>query len=225
MQEMSEMWVWSLGQENPLEKEMATCSSIPAWEIPQTEEPGGLQFTGLQRVGNYSCLAAIHHSLQDKRFEKMPPIPCPAHCFWWHVQTVVRKHLQRWGPPGDLPTVRNWAFYLLSLSFQFSSVAQSCPTLWDPMDCSTPGFPVRHQLPELDQTQVHQVGDATIYLYLSITPSLSISMVPSKTLSIQSAPAKRVTCQAGQWEEQESPVFWTRSQVAAQRIQGLLQGM
>ena len=93
------------------------------------------------------------------------------------------------------------------------------------MDCSTPGFPVRHQLPELDQTQVHQVGDATIYLYLSITPSLSISMVPSKTLSIQSAPAKRVTCQAGQWEEQESPVFWTRSQVAAQRIQGLLQGM
>ena len=168
------MWVWPLGQENPLEKEMATCSSIPAWEIPQTEETGGLQFTGLQRVGNYSCLAAIHHSLQDKRFEKMPPIPCPAHCFWWHVQTVVRKHLQRWGPPGDLPTLRNWAFYLLSLSFQFSSVTQSCPTLCDPMDCSTPGFPVHHQLPELDQTQVHQVGDATIYLYLLLCHYLSL---------------------------------------------------
>ena len=50
-------------------------------------------------------------------------------------------------------------------------------------------------------------------------------MVPSKTLPIQPAPAKRVTCQAGQWEEQESLVFWTRSHVAAQRIQGLLQGM
>ena len=43
---------------------------------------------------------------------------------------------------------------------QFSSVAQSCPTLCDPMDCSTPGLPVHHQLPEFTQTYVHQVGDA-----------------------------------------------------------------
>ena len=43
---------------------------------------------------------------------------------------------------------------------QFSSVAQSCPTLCNPMDCSTPGLPVHHQLPELTQTHVHQVGDA-----------------------------------------------------------------
>ena len=43
---------------------------------------------------------------------------------------------------------------------QFSSVTQSCPTLCDPMDCSTPGLPVHHQLPELAQTHVHQVGDA-----------------------------------------------------------------
>ena len=41
----------------------------------------------------------------------------------------------------------------------FSSVAQSCPTLCDPMDCSTPGLPVHHQLPELTQTHVHGVGD------------------------------------------------------------------
>ena len=43
---------------------------------------------------------------------------------------------------------------------QFSSVAQSCPTLCDPMDCSTPGLPVHHQLLEPTQTRVHQVGDA-----------------------------------------------------------------
>ena len=43
---------------------------------------------------------------------------------------------------------------------QFSSVTQWCPTLCDPMDCSMPGFPVHHQLPEIAQTQVHQVGDA-----------------------------------------------------------------
>ena len=42
----------------------------------------------------------------------------------------------------------------------FSSVIQSCPTLFDPMGCSTPGFPVLHQLPELTQTHVHWVGDA-----------------------------------------------------------------
>ena len=42
-QEMQETWVWSLGQEDPLEKEMATHSSMLAWRIPWTEEPGRLQ--------------------------------------------------------------------------------------------------------------------------------------------------------------------------------------
>ena len=45
-------------------------------------------------------------------------------------------------------------------SVQFSSVAQSCPTLCDPMDCSTLGLPVHHQLPEFTQTHVHWVSDA-----------------------------------------------------------------
>ena len=49
---MQEMWVQSLGQEDPLEKEMATHSSILAWRIPWTEEPGGLLFMGSQRVGH-----------------------------------------------------------------------------------------------------------------------------------------------------------------------------
>ena len=47
---MQETWVWSLGQEDPLEKEMATHSSILAWKTPWTEEPKGLQSIGLQRV-------------------------------------------------------------------------------------------------------------------------------------------------------------------------------
>ena len=46
------------------------------------------------------------------------------------------------------------------LSLQFSSVAQSCPTLCDPMNRSTPGLPVHHQLPEFTQTHVHRVSDA-----------------------------------------------------------------
>ena len=49
---------------------------------------------------------------------------------------------------------------LCQLSVQFSSIAQSCPTLCDPMNCSTQVFPVHHQLPEFTQTHVHRVSDA-----------------------------------------------------------------
>ena len=50
--------------------------------------------------------------------------------------------------------------WILQTWVQFSSVAQSCPTLCDPMDCSTPDFHVHYQLPELTQTHFHWVGDA-----------------------------------------------------------------
>ena len=53
---------------------------------------------------------------------------------------------------GKMETVADFIF--------FSSVTQSCPTLCDPMDCSTPGFPVHHQLLELALTHVHRVRDA-----------------------------------------------------------------
>ena len=56
----------------------------------------------------------------------------------------------RWGNKGNSDR----------LYFQFSSVAQSCPTFCDPMNCSTPGLPVHHQLPELTQTYIHRVNDA-----------------------------------------------------------------
>ena len=60
---MHEMWVQSLGQEDPLEKGMATHSSILAWRIPRTEEPGGLQSIGSQRVrhdwSNLACMNAV----------------------------------------------------------------------------------------------------------------------------------------------------------------------
>ena len=56
-------------------------------------------------------------------------------------------------------------------SVQFSSVAQSCPTLCDPMNCSTPGLPVHHQLPEFTQTHVHQVGYTIQLSYPLSSPS------------------------------------------------------
>ena len=60
-------------------------------------------------------------------------------------------------------------FFDLSLylaSVQFGSVAQLCPTLYDPVDCSMPGVPVHHQLLELAQTHVHRVPEM-IYLVMS----------------------------------------------------------
>ena len=54
---------------------------------------------------------------------------------------------------------------------QFTSVTQSCLTLCGPMDCSTPGFPVHHQLLELAQTHVHQVGDAIELSHPLLSPS------------------------------------------------------
>ena len=65
---------------------------------------------------------------------------------------------------------------------QFSSVAQSCPTLCDPMDHSTPGLPVHHQLPEFTQSHVHRVDDA---------------IHPSHSLSSPSLPALNVSQHQG----------------------------
>ena len=56
-------------------------------------------------------------------------------------------------------------------SVQIRSVAQSCPTLRDPVNCSTPGLPVHHQLPEFTQTQVHQVSDAIQPSHPLLSPS------------------------------------------------------
>ena len=69
-------------------------------------------------------------------------------------------------------------------SVQFSSVTQSCPTLSNPMNRSTPGLPVHHQLPEFTQTHVHQVSDA-------IQPShpLSAPSPPVANPSLPQSPA------------------------------------
>ena len=84
------------------------------------------------------------------------------------------------------------------LRYQFSSVAQSCPILCHPMDCSMPGFPVHYQLPELTQTHVHWLGDA---------------IQPSHPLSSPSPPAFNISQHQGifQWvssSHQVAKVFW-----------------
>ena len=76
-----------------------------------------------------------------------------------------------------------------------SSVAQSCPTLCDPVDCSMPGLPVHHQLPELTQTHVHQVGDAIqpSHPHLIIS-SRALLLLPSIFPSIRVFSNESVLC-------------------------------
>ena len=85
--------------------------------------------------------------------------------------------------------------------YQFSSVPQSCPTLCDPTDCSMPGFPVHHQLPERAQTHVHQVGD---------------DVQSSHPLPSLSHPAFSLSQHQGLFHQEESvlcirPKFWSFS--------------
>ena len=81
------------------------------------------------------------------------------------------------------PTLCNPMNYsLVTIDYQFSSVTQSCPTLCDPFDCSTPGLPVHHQLPELAQAHDHGVGDA---------------IQPSHPLSSPSPPALNLSQRQG----------------------------
>ena len=65
------------------------------------------------------------------------------------------------------------------LLYQFSSVAQSCLTLYDLMDCSTPGLPVHHQLLELTQAHVHRVGDAIQPSHPLLSPSSAFNLFPA----------------------------------------------
>ena len=65
MQDTEDMWVPSLGREDPLEEEIVTHSSILAWRIPWTEEPGGLQSLGLLSIG---------HDLVTKQHQQYKPV-------------------------------------------------------------------------------------------------------------------------------------------------------
>ena len=81
-------------------------------------------------------------------------------------------------------------FSFSALFLPFSSVAQSCPTLCDPMECSTPGLPVHHQLPAFAQSHVHQVGDA---------------IQPSHPLSSPSPPAFNLSQHQGLFQRVSQP--------------------
>ena len=99
--------------------------------------------------------------------------------------TKARKgEIEPW-ENGDTQKHKQWSRRLKSRQVRnrvkrgFSSVARSCPTPCDPMDCSTPGLPVYHQLPELAQTHIHRVGDTIEPSYLCCPFLLLPSIFPS----------------------------------------------
>ena len=94
----------------------------------------------------------------------------------------------------DLMQVRILRLYKTTL-VQFSSVAQSCPTLCDPMNRSTPGLPVHHHLPEFTQTQVHGVHDA---------------IQPSHPLTSPSPPAPNPSHHQGLFQWVNSRMRWPK---------------
>ena len=100
------------------------------------------------------------------------------------------------------------------LVFQFSPVPQSCPTLCDPIDCSTPGLPVHHQLPEFTQTHVHWIGDAIQPSHPLLSPSplafnLSQHQGLFKWISCSHQVAKVLEFQLQHQSFQWSPLGWT----------------
>ena len=89
----------------------------------------------------------------------------------------------------DYSRIKTVKTSLLQSSHSVSSVAQSCPTLCNPVDCSTPGFPDHHQLLELTQTHVHGVGDDKV---VSVPTTTNISMAGGLITSIQHFFLKKV---------------------------------
>ena len=126
---MQETWVWSLGQEDPLEKEMATHSSTLAWKIPWTEKPGRLQSMGSQRVGHdWATSLSFSDKPEENRLRSL------------ETDLLIYKQLIYYrGSTADLWGVligyqygKNWILPL-TLYHQVK-VTQSCPTLYNPMD-------------------------------------------------------------------------------------------
>ena len=119
---------------------MKSLSHVRLFVTPRTVAYQASPSMGLSRLEYWSGLP--FPSPGDLPNPGIRPIsPVSLH---WQADSLPRHHAD-WG-----------GFNLV----QFSSVAQSCPTLWDPMNRSMPGLPVHHQLPEFTQIHVHRVSDA-----------------------------------------------------------------
>ena len=91
---IQEIWVQSLGREDPLEKEMATHSSILVWKIPWTEEPGGLWSMGSQRVGHSWAHVLVHGDLESVL--QLPVSGTPSFALWCFLISLRWPGVTKW---------------------------------------------------------------------------------------------------------------------------------
>jgi len=174
MQETQETWVQSLDQENPLDEEMATHYRIPAWK-----KSCGQRLVGYSPESDMTEWLSrhAHKCIVTMESRKMVLMNLFAEQKWRHrhrEQTCGHKRKGKGWTNGE-SSIETYKFS----SVQFSSVAQLCPTLCDPMDCSMPGLPVHHQLPEFTKTRP---------LSRWCHPTISSSVVPFSSYP-QSFPA------------------------------------
>ena len=135
-------WLWSVRREVPLSLRLC------GWRLWDLGVGGALERTSLHLgsvLRTWGSVSGLSRSLTK------------CHHLFWFFSTYFL----------DLNKTDSKCTY----QTQFSPVAQSCPTLCDPMDCSTPGLPVHHQLPEFTPTHVHWVGDAIQPSHLLSSPS------------------------------------------------------
>ena len=99
---MQDTWVESLGGEDPLEEEMATHSSILVWEIPWTEEPGGLQSIGSQKS------RTLLNNTRGKTSPTQPPPPFPVATKWTSIGEggIPKRWITDW-PEGEIALARS----------------------------------------------------------------------------------------------------------------------
>ena len=90
----------------------------------------------------------------------------------------------------------------------FSLVPKSCPAVCDPMECSTPGFPVNHQLPELTQTHVHRVGDAIQPSHPLLYPSPPAFNLPQHQSLFQGVSSSNQVAKVLEFQLQHQPFQW-----------------
>ena len=107
-----------------------------------------------RRMSVVQCHKPIPHLQHASVLILLTP-PTFYKCAHTHTHTHTRKQKRT----SEKNTQKRHRYPSLD-TIQFSSVAQSCPTLCTPMKCSTPGLPVHHHLPEFTQTHVHRIGDA-----------------------------------------------------------------
>ena len=130
MQETQEMRVWPLGQEDPLEEEMATHSSNLAWRISCTEEPGGLQSMGWPRVGHdWIDLAAAAGFFEREKKEGNNPVTKRDSCFLispsWPPQCRIYSKPEYW-----LGTCHQTVFLGIKMRTQASTGSREFPRGW-----------------------------------------------------------------------------------------------